>query len=181
MVFFKLERTASKVLPEHVQKCLLAHCQLVMTDVSELQVWLLVDRVLGKEWTIKDSQMMSQNTFEQNDRRRYKPAFEFIQVKCMTVVYLTYTWYKIIEVLINHMALSPFFSSKNITTSSKVAGSCVKCCAPYPINVFCPNAKRSLTAGSLTTIWERRRKGADQGYNERDNQYIGYLEVFRCF
>lgn len=91
MVFLKLERTASKVLPEHVQKCLLAHCQLVMTDVSELQVWLLVDRVLGKEWTIKDSQMMSQNTFEQNDRRRYKPAFEFIQVKCMTVVYLTYT------------------------------------------------------------------------------------------
>lgn len=63
MVFFKLGRTASKVLPEHVQKCLLVHCQLAMTDVSELQVWLLVDRVLGKEWTIKDSQMNSLNTF----------------------------------------------------------------------------------------------------------------------
>lgn len=63
MVFLKLGRTASKVLPEHVQKCLLAHCQSAMTDVSELQVWLLVDRVLGKEWIIKDSQMNSQNTF----------------------------------------------------------------------------------------------------------------------
>lgn len=55
-----------------------------------------------------------------------------------------------------------------------MAGSCVKGCAPYPTNVFCPNAKKSLRAGSLTTVWERRRKGTDQGYNGRDNQYIGY-------
>lgn len=57
-----------------------------MTDVSELQVWLLVDRVLGKEWTIKDSQTISQKAFEQREGRRYTPAFEFIQVKYMTVV-----------------------------------------------------------------------------------------------
>lgn len=128
-----------------------------------------------------DSQMVSQKTSKQNDSRRYKPVFEFIQVKCMTVVYPLYIWYKIIEVLLNHMALSPFFSSKNITSSSKVAGSCVKGRAPYPTNGSCPNTKRSLTAGSLTTEWERKRKGTDQGCNWRDNQCIGYLEVFRCF
>lgn len=59
MVFFKFERTAFNVLPEHVQKCLLAHYQLVMTDVSELQVWLLVDRVLRKERNIKASRFSS--------------------------------------------------------------------------------------------------------------------------
>lgn len=62
MVFFKLGRTASKVLPEHAQKYLLAHCQSAMTDVSELQVWLLVDRVLGKKWTMKESQMNSKHS-----------------------------------------------------------------------------------------------------------------------
>lgn len=56
MGFFKSETTASNLLPAHVQKCLLAHYQLVMTDVSELQAWLLVDKVLRRGKSIKASE-----------------------------------------------------------------------------------------------------------------------------
>lgn len=57
MVFFKIETTASSLLPEHVQKCLLAHYQLVMTDVSGLLAWLSVDKALRRENKNKASRL----------------------------------------------------------------------------------------------------------------------------
>lgn len=97
MGFFKSETTASNLLPEHVQKCLLAHYQLVMTDVSELQAWLLVDKVLRREKSIKASgfpnDLLKQfwGKKKNNDKSKYKLAFKFIKVLCVIFVYLQHT------------------------------------------------------------------------------------------
>lgn len=64
--FFKSETVvvASNLLPGHVQKCLLAHYQLVMTDASESQAWLLVDKVLRRERNNIKSFWIPKQSFE---------------------------------------------------------------------------------------------------------------------
>lgn len=81
MVFFKIETTASSLLPEHVQKCLLAHYQLVMTDVSGLLAWLSVDKALRRENKNKASRLP--NDLSKHLKKKinnYKLVFKFKKV-----------------------------------------------------------------------------------------------------